>query len=52
MAQRAADWYVVFQVLTHCSLIDGYRHFGGTYCLYLQGAIEPFFVRKHGGKND
>jgi hypothetical protein len=26
---------VVFWVVTPCSLVDGYRRFGGTYCLYL-----------------
>jgi len=35
MAQRIADWYVAFQVMTHCSLIGGYRHFGGMHCFYL-----------------
>jgi hypothetical protein len=28
---------VVFWVVTSCGLLDGYEHFGGTYCHHLQG---------------
>jgi hypothetical protein len=27
----------IVQIVAPCSLVEGYKHFGGTYCLHLQG---------------
>lgn len=32
---------VVFWLMILRSLIDGHQHFGGTYCLHLEGRCEP-----------
>jgi hypothetical protein len=30
---------VIFLVMTPCNLVDGFKLFGGTYCLHLQGTL-------------
>jgi hypothetical protein len=32
-------WTIVFQVMTPCSLVGGYQHFGGTYHLHLESDV-------------
>jgi hypothetical protein len=36
---------LVIGVVTPCVLVGGYRRFGGTYCLHLQGGVNMEAIR-------